>query len=172
MDCFSRLYLLSDNFLWCISTGLNDLKKKTQKEGSHLPIPASRPLFLCMMASCHKKVTDPTRMLSVRPVLYLPWQINSMLLIQPEITAMFCVSGLYNLQGEWHRQSLDPRFEWGKASHNEKKKNTYQVKKDGRRATEEGSVSQDGQTCNKRELYRTEQHHTVYKFNWQNIWYK
>ena len=38
-------------------------------------------------------------------------------------------------------------------------------------ATEEGSISQDGQTWNRWHVYRSEQQSHNLHFHWQNIWY-
>ena len=52
-----------------------------------------------------------------------------------------CLSWPYNVCSEQHPLSSDPRFDWG--------------------ATEEGSLSQDGQTCNRWSMYRAYDNHLL-----------
>ena len=65
------------------------------------------------------------------------------------------LNGLYNLYSEWHPLSLDPWFEWGTTCHVDGEKKT--MEETSERATEEGSLFQEGQTSSRCHVYRKDQ---------------
>ena len=70
-------------------------------------------------------------------------------LYNPKSQSLY-LSGPYNQYSEWHPLSLDPWIELGKSG-------GKKMEETSGRATEEGSLSQDGQTCNRCCMYRKEQ---------------
>ena len=82
-----------------------------------------------------------------------------------------CFNVLYDLYSEQHPLSLNPPLERWETCHVDGKKKPFRKEDDGR-VTEEGSLFQDGQTCDRCHMNGKEQQITVYKLHWQNIWYK
>ena len=93
---------------------------------------------------------------------------NQLYLLYSQKSQSHCLRGLYNLYSE--RSVLRPRFKWGKTFEKKKrKKKTFnrenkkikKMEEISGRATEEGSLSQDGQTCNRCRQYRKQQNHSL-----------